>query len=87
MEALGAAFYAEAHLPGAVNLTPERFATHAMSVLPDRSAQIVVYGSVTSPSSGYVTRMLLGLGYHRVRHYPGGKEAWAEHGLPLQQGP
>ena len=85
VEALGSAYYADAHLPGAVNLTPGLVSSHAPSLLPDRDADIVVYGSATSPNSLFVARLLRGLGYARVRHYPAGKEDWAEHGLPVER--
>ena len=85
VEALGPAYYADAHLPGAVNLTPGQVPSHAASLLPDRDAEIVVYGSVTSPNSLSVARGLRTLGYRRVRHYPAGKEDWVEHGLPVER--
>jgi len=85
VEALGPAYYADAHLPGAVNLTPGLVSSHAASLLPDRDAEIVVYGSATSPNSLSVARRLRALGYGRVRHYPAGKEDWVEHGLPVER--
>jgi rhodanese-related sulfurtransferase len=87
VEALGPAYYADAHLPGAVNLTPGRVSSQAASLLPDRDADIVVYGSATSPSSLSVARLLRSLGYTRIRHYPAGKEDWVEHGMPVERTP
>jgi rhodanese-related sulfurtransferase len=85
VEALGPDYYADAHLPGAVNLTPGLVSSQAASLLPDRDAEIVVYGSATSPNSLSVARLLRSLGYARVRHYPAGKEDWVEHGLPVER--
>jgi len=85
VEALGPAYYADAHLPGAVNIPPGRVDELAPRLLPDLDADIVVYGSGGGTSSDLVARRLEQLGYEAVRVYPGGKEDWAEHGLPLER--
>jgi rhodanese-related sulfurtransferase len=81
VEALGAAYYADAHLPGAINVPPGLVDRLAETLLPDVDADIVVYGSETSRSSRMVARRLQLLGYRHVRVYRGGKEDWVEHGL------
>jgi len=43
VETLSATSYHHNHLPGAVNLPPERVAELASQLLPDKSADIVVY--------------------------------------------
>jgi rhodanese-related sulfurtransferase len=43
VETLPEAAFQKAHLPGAVNLPPERVREFAAGVLPDRGADIVVY--------------------------------------------
>ncbi|HEY7070862.1 MAG TPA: rhodanese-like domain-containing protein [Acidimicrobiales bacterium] len=85
VEALGPAFYTDAHLPGAVNIPPGQVDELAPAVLPDLDADIVVYGSGSSTSSDLVARRLEQLGYRAVLVYRGGKEEWAEHGLPLER--
>lgn len=40
--------YDHAHLPGAINLPPDRIGELAPEVLPDKSAEIVVYCSKPS---------------------------------------
>lgn len=35
--------FRDAHLPGAINLPPERLAELAPEILPDKKAEIVVY--------------------------------------------
>ena len=48
VETLPTETYRHAHLPGAINLPPDRVSELAPSVLPDQSAEIVVYcGSPT----------------------------------------
>ncbi len=48
VETLPAPAYQQAHLPGAVNLPPDKVAELAPSVLPDKRDEIVVYcGSPT----------------------------------------
>jgi rhodanese-related sulfurtransferase len=43
VETLAPASYEHAHLPGAINIPPDRIAELAPQLLPDRSAEIVVY--------------------------------------------
>jgi len=85
VEALGGGFYADAHLPGAVNMPPGRVDVLASALLPDSSADIVVYCTSTCTSSDAVARRLEELGYTAVAVYIGGKEEWAELGLPLER--
>jgi rhodanese-related sulfurtransferase len=85
VEALGSAYYADAHLPGAVNIPPGQVDGLAPTLLPDLDADIVVYCSDSGTSSDLVARRLEQLGYRRVFVYLGGKEDWAEHGLPLER--
>jgi rhodanese-related sulfurtransferase len=85
VEALGAGFYADAHLPGAINIQPGRVDVLAPLLLPDRDAEIVVYCTRTCTSSKALARRLEEIGYSAVAVYSGGKEDWAEHGLPLDR--
>jgi rhodanese-related sulfurtransferase len=85
VEALGAAYYADAHLPGAVNIPPGHVDRLAPVLLPDRQAPIVVYCTDTATSSHAVAQRLEQLGYAAVAVYRGGKEDWVEHGLPLER--
>ncbi len=43
VETLPETAYHHAHLPGAINLPPERVAELAQTLLPDKHADIVVY--------------------------------------------
>jgi rhodanese-related sulfurtransferase len=43
VETLPAATYHHAHLPGAINLPPEKVTQLAASLLPDKYAEIIVY--------------------------------------------
>jgi rhodanese-related sulfurtransferase len=83
VEALGPAYFADAHLPGAVNIPPAHVDRLAPLLLPDRERAVVVYCSGAGESSRIVARHLLALGYPQVRVYGAGKEDWAEHGLPM----
>jgi rhodanese-related sulfurtransferase len=87
VEALGAGYYADAHLPGAVNIPPGLVDRLAPALLPDLQATIVVYctGTGTGTSSNAVATRLEQLGYTTVAVYSGGKEDWVEHGLPLER--
>ena len=85
VEALGAAYYADAHLPGAVNIPPGQVDRLAPTLLPVPDAAVVVYCSGTCNSAEVVAGHLERLGYSNVAVYPGGKEDWVEHGLPVQR--
>ena len=87
VEALGGGFYADAHLPGALNIPPGHVDALAPDLLPDRAASIVVYCTATCTSSEAVARRLEELGYGAVAVYVGGKEEWVEHGLPVERSP
>ena len=85
VEALGADYYQDAHLPGAINIPPGQVDRLAVALLPERQTQIVVYCSGTGGSSDAVARRLEELGYPTVAVYRGGKEDWVEHGLPVER--
>ena len=85
VETLGSAFWADAHLPGAVNIPADQVDRLAPRLLHDLDAEIVVYGSATSQSSDITAQRLVDLGYQRVFVYAGGKEDWIESGLPVER--
>ena len=43
VETLDPEYYEDAHLPGALNLPPDRIGELAPEILPDKDAEIVVY--------------------------------------------
>jgi rhodanese-related sulfurtransferase len=85
VEALGAAYFADAHLPGAINIPPGLVDRIAPQLVRNPHTRIVVYCSGVCESSRIVARRLLALGYSDVAVYDGGKEDWVEHGLPLER--
>ena len=85
VEALGAGYFADAHLPGALNIPPDQVDRLAPRLLPDLDAEIVVYSSGTCQNSEVTARRLSELGYAHVAVYGGGKEDWVEHGLPVER--
>ncbi|WP_018350041.1 rhodanese-like domain-containing protein [Longispora albida] len=87
VDALGAAYHAQRHIPGAVPLAPGEAVDLAAGLLPDRQAAIVTYCSnAACPNSGQVADQLTALGYTNVRKYREGIEDWAGAGLPLIEG-
>jgi rhodanese-related sulfurtransferase len=87
VDALPASYFAQQHLPGAVNLYVAEAAERAAAVLPDRAAAIVTYCSnVSCPNSEGVARTLTRLGYTNVRKYREGIQDWVEAGLPTESG-
>ena len=85
VEALGSGYYADAHLPGAINIPPDQVDRLARELLPDVAAEVVVYASATSENARIVARRLRQLGYERIAVYAGGKEDWVEQGLPVER--
>jgi rhodanese-related sulfurtransferase len=85
VEALGPAYFADAHILGAVNVPPDQVDRLASALMPDKHAPIVVYCSGTCHNSEITARRLVELGYTDVHVYLGGKEDWVEHGLPVER--
>jgi rhodanese-related sulfurtransferase len=85
VDALPPMSYAHSHLPGAINLPPERVderTTRRMS----KDIQIVVYCSGPDcDSSTETAELLVRLGFTNVLHYPGGKNEWRKFDLPLER--
>jgi rhodanese-related sulfurtransferase len=87
VEALPEMYYADAHLPGAVNIPHDAVDELAPAVLPDRDAEIVVYcANGPCANSGIASARLLALGYANVSDYHEGKQDWTEAGLPVETG-
>lgn len=87
VDALPESYYAQAHLPGALNLTEDAVGTRAAELLPDRGAAIVTYCSnLSCGNSQAVATMLERLGYQNVRKYREGIQDWVEAGLPTESG-
>jgi rhodanese-related sulfurtransferase len=79
--------WAASRLPGAVNIPSGTVDEHAPRRIPDRDADVVVYcGGGECRASLSVAGRLRELGYRNVRHYPGGRDDWADAGLPLEGG-
>ncbi len=87
VDALPESYYAQQHLPGALNLVVDDVDTRAPSLLPDRAAAIVTYCSNRAcPNSGQVAAALERLGYTGVRKYAEGIQDWVEAGHPIETG-
>ena len=85
VDALGPISYGAAHLPGAINIPPERVDALAGRRIPSLDHLVVVYcANPSCVSSVEVAERLVELGYRNVLHYAGGKEDWASAGLPLE---
>lgn len=83
VDALPPMSFAHSHLPGAINMPPERVDAKR---IPDKDAQVVVYcANPECESSIDTARRLLALGFTNVCHYPGGKDEWRSLGLPLER--
>lgn len=84
VDTLGGTYYAQQHIPGAVELAPSEVDAHAAVRLPDRDAAIVTYCSNPAcGNSGQVAERLTALGYRNVRKYREGIQDWVEAGLPI----
>lgn len=87
VDALPESYYAQQHLPGALNLVADDVEARAATLLPDKNAAIVTYCSNTAcPNSGQVAAKLESLGYSNVRKYAEGIQDWVEAGLPTESG-
>jgi rhodanese-related sulfurtransferase len=87
VEALPPRYFADAHLPGALNIPHDQVDALAPALLPDKNAEIVVYCANTPcRNSTIAAERLAKLGYTRVSDYKEGKEDWAKAGFPLEAG-
>lgn len=86
-EALPEKYFRDWHLPGARHLPHDEVARLAPTVLPDKSAEIVVYCASRSCQNSHVAAAKLSqMGYANVAVYGGGKQDWSEAGLPVERG-
>ena len=87
VETLGPRYYEDAHLPGAINIPHTEVDELAPKLLPDRSAEVVVYCSNRAcQNSPQAARRLDALGYENVYDYEAGKQDWIDAGLPTESG-
>ena len=87
VEALPPRYYEDAHLPGAINIPHTEVDELAPGLLPDKSAEIVVYCSNRAcQNSPQAARRLEALGYENVYDYEEGKQDWISAGLPTESG-
>src|SRR3712207_7177054 len=70
VEALPARYYEDSHLPGAINMPHTEVEELAPKLLPDRTAQVVVYCSNRAcQNSPQAAKRLVALGYEHVYDY------------------
>ena len=87
VETLGPGYYEDAHLPGAINIPHTEVDTLAPEMLPDKSAEVVVYCSNRAcQNSPQAARRLDALGYENVYDYEEGKQDWIEARLSTESG-
>jgi rhodanese-related sulfurtransferase len=85
LEALPEKYYRHSHLPGAINFPHDQVETLAPQLVPDKSANIVVYcANADYTNSGIAAEALTSLGYTNVRAYEAGKADWIEAGYPIE---
>ncbi|GAA2966205.1 rhodanese-like domain-containing protein [Actinokineospora diospyrosa] len=85
LEALPHSYYAEAHLPGALNLPLDDVEDRAAALIPSKDAEVIVYCSDdTCANSGIAADRLVELGYTNVFKYTAGKRDWVGAGLPTE---
>ena len=87
LDAQAPGWYEREHLPGALKMPDGDLERRIAEIVPDRSAEIVVYcWSETCSASEVAASELRALGYRNVRRYAGGKRDWVEARLPIVPG-
>lgn len=87
LEALPRKYYDDWHLPGARHFPHDQARQLAPRVVPDKSAEIVVYcASSTCRNSHVAANVLRQIGYASIAVYAGGKQDWSEAGLASETG-
>lgn len=90
LDARAAPFYAQGHVPGALNLSRDDFAADyrrlKATLDASRDKQIVVYCSGGDcHDSRMVASALLSLGFSKVQVFTDGWTGWTQAGLPVAQ--
>lgn len=84
IEVLDEEQFKQSHIRGAINIPLKKIGTEAKQRF-DSEQEIVVYCSNTACSaSPTAAKKLRDLGFERVYDYEGGKQAWREAGLPME---
>lgn len=87
IEALPESYYEDGHLPGALQILPEKIKELAPQLLTDKNQLIVTYcANTTCPNSKTAAELLTDIGYTNVAEYIEGKQDWIEAGLPVEKG-
>lgn len=87
LEALPEKYYQDWHLPGALHMPHDAVDKLALTRVPDKNAEIVVYcANNTCQNSHIAAKILTRRGYVNVAVYGGGKQEWQDAGLPTQHG-
>jgi rhodanese-related sulfurtransferase len=85
VDALPQSYYAQQHLPGAINLVESDVNALAPGLLPHQGETVITYCSNEAcQNSKAVARRLEALGYTDVRVYAAGIQDWAEAGNPTE---
>ncbi len=86
IEALPPRYFAEGHIPGAINVPHDTADEEIPRILGSTESPIVVYcASGPCKNSAILTERLLQLGYRQTFDYHEGKAEWKAKGLPLEQ--
>ncbi len=84
IEVLDEEQFKQSHIRSAINIPLKKIGTEAKQRF-DPKQEIVVYCSNTACSaSPAAARKLSDLGFERVYDYEGGKQAWQDAGLPME---
>lgn len=85
VETLGETCFRHSHLPRAINLPPNTTEQLALTLLPDKNADIVLYClDLECVASLDAAHALERIGYTNLYEYEGGKQDWVEAGLPTE---
>src|SRR4030095_5637458 len=83
-EVLPLMYWRKHHLPGAKSLPPTQVATVVPELVPDHTAEIVLYcWDDDCPTSGWAGGELEAMGYTNISEYSAGKKDWIDAGRPM----
>lgn len=86
VETLMESDYNKWHLPGAINIHFKKIGEAARNQFSEDDTVVLYCHDENCNASPLAAKKLDSLGFNNIYHYSGGKKAWKEAGMPIENG-